>query len=60
MPPKWGIIGVVSRENPFDPLTNAPKVGYNRGSDVEGLTLPHGNETICWGSVVAADWFSSG
>jgi hypothetical protein len=29
--PKWGIIGVVSRENPFDPLTNAPEMGYNRG-----------------------------
>jgi hypothetical protein len=31
MPPKWGIIGVVSRGNPFDPLTNAPEMGYNRG-----------------------------
>jgi hypothetical protein len=42
MPIKWGIIGVVSGEIPSDPLTNAPEMGYNRGSDAESLTLPHG------------------
>jgi hypothetical protein len=29
--PKWGIIGVIQGEIPANPLTNAPKMGYNRG-----------------------------
>jgi hypothetical protein len=39
IPEKWSIIGVVSRENPCNPLTNAPEMGYNRGG-FKGKSLP--------------------